>query len=211
MEAEDTLIKYGDWNPVLHPRTGTPPIPGWFAPTDGSGTESSSIRTAQNDDPTQRSDVSSGAGDDWVRLPSGPQRIDELADFVEWIANAKPEDEQAIRAEIKRYFYDVGDQGSANALNSALTALLRPGITAEDRQKLLNSLDVFTRADPPSTLGTREGDALGSIVRGSPTSRGRRDRNRRCAIAEHGNSAGPPAEIISVNNSAPIYPSHSEP
>ena len=82
--------------------------------------------------------------DNWVRLRPGPQRIDELADFIEWIANAKPEDEQAIRAEIKRYFYDVGDQGSAAALNSALTVLLRPGITKEDRQQILDhQLDAF--------------------------------------------------------------------
>ncbi|HLN37806.1 MAG TPA: hypothetical protein VK337_08500 [Xanthobacteraceae bacterium] len=45
MEAADVLIKYardeggGDWNPALHPRTGTPPNPGWFAPTDGGGTQ----------------------------------------------------------------------------------------------------------------------------------------------------------------------------
>lgn len=155
MEAEDVLIKSSVWNPALHPRTGTPPNPGWFAPTDGSGDQSSPFQTAQNDDPTRRSDASQGAGQNWVRLPPGHQRIDELADFVEWMANAKPEDEQAIRAEIKRYFYDAGDQGSANALNSVLTVLLRPGITQEDRQKLLNSLDVFTRADPAEYVQSR--------------------------------------------------------
>jgi len=72
------------------------------------------------------------------------------------MANAKPEDEQTIRAEIKRYFYDVGDQGSAAALNSVLTVLLRPGITKEDRQQLLDhQLDVFTRADPGEYAQTR--------------------------------------------------------
>ena len=116
-----------------------------------------STRTAQNDDPTHRSDASSNAGDNWVRLRPGPQRIDELADFIEWIANAKPEDERAIRAEIKRYFYDVGDQGSAAALNSALTVLLRPGITKEDRQRILDrQLDAFTHADPGEYAQTRE-------------------------------------------------------
>jgi len=157
MEAADVLIKSADWNPALHPRAGTPPNPGWFAPTDGAGSESFSTRTAQNDDPTRRSDASPSAGDGWVRLRPGPQRIDELADFIEWIANAKPEDEQAIRAEIKRYFYDVGDQGSAAALNSALTVLLRPGITKEDRQRILDhQLDVFTRADPGAYAQTRD-------------------------------------------------------
>jgi hypothetical protein len=131
MEAADVLIKSADWNPVLHPRAGTPPNPGWFAPTGSAGSESFSTRTAQSDDPTQRSDASANAGDDRVRLRPGPQRIDELADFIEWIANAKPEDEQAIRAEIKCYFYNVGDQGSAAALNSALTVLLRPAIAGK--------------------------------------------------------------------------------
>jgi hypothetical protein len=157
MEAADILIKSADWNPALHPRAGTPPNPGWFAPTDGASSESFSTRTAQNDDPTHRSDASSSAGNNWVRLRPGPQRIDELADFIEWIANAKPDDEQAIRAEIKRYFYDVGDQGSAAALNSALTVLLRPGITQDDRQRILDhQLDAFTRADPGAYAQTRD-------------------------------------------------------
>jgi hypothetical protein len=157
MEAADILIKSADWNPALHPRAGTPPNPGWFAPTDGAGSESSSTRAAQNDDPTHRLDASQSAGDGWVRLRPGPQRIDELADFIEWIANAKPEDEQAIRAEIKRYFYDVGDQASAAALNSALTVLLRAGITQEDRQRILDrQLDVFTRTDPGAYAQIRD-------------------------------------------------------
>lgn len=37
MEAADILIKAGDWNAALHPRTGVPPNPGWFAATDSSG------------------------------------------------------------------------------------------------------------------------------------------------------------------------------
>lgn len=138
MEAEDRLIKYArdegndpDWDPAKHPRAGTPPNPGWFAPTDGGSDETSPVRTAQNNDSTRHSDASPSARDDWVRLRPGPKRIDELADFIEWIANAKPEDEQAIRAEIKRYFADAGDPGSAAALNSDLTVLLRPGITRE--------------------------------------------------------------------------------
>jgi hypothetical protein len=61
LAAEDSLIKYardesaGDanWNPALHPRTGAPPNPGWFAPTDG---ETSAVRLAANDDPNQGSD-----------------------------------------------------------------------------------------------------------------------------------------------------------
>jgi hypothetical protein len=39
MEAEDRIIRYTDWDPEKHPRTGTPPNPGWFAPTGGAGEE----------------------------------------------------------------------------------------------------------------------------------------------------------------------------
>jgi len=53
MEAEDRLVKFGnaEWDPAEHPRTGTPPNPGWFAPTDGHGEPSggqSRLRVAEN-------------------------------------------------------------------------------------------------------------------------------------------------------------------
>jgi hypothetical protein len=175
MEAMDVLIKYarddggGDsnWNPALHPRTGTAPNPGWFAPTEGAN-ESFSERTAQNDDPTRSSDASQSANDEWVRLPPGPKRIDELADFIEWIANAKPEDEKAIRAEIDRYFKDVGWESAAKDLKSILAVLVRPGITRADRQKYLNRLDGYTRADPAEQarnlgIGTAIAIAAGGV------------------------------------------------
>jgi hypothetical protein len=54
MEAENSLIKYArdgggstDWNPALHPRTGTSPNPGWFAPTDGGSHDSPGVRVAR--------------------------------------------------------------------------------------------------------------------------------------------------------------------
>jgi hypothetical protein len=159
MERTDILLKYardaggGDsnWNPAQHPRTGTPPNPGWFAPTGGSS-ESFSGRTAQNDDPTRRSDASPSSNDDWVRLRPGPKRIDELADFIEWIANAKPEDAPAITAEIDRYFKDVGWEAAAKDLKNMLAVLTKPGITKEDRQQYLNRLDLYTRVDPEEYL-----------------------------------------------------------
>ena len=112
--AEDLLIKYArgeggsDWNPALHPRTGAPPNPGWFAPT-GDGSESSSrVRVVDNQQDSRRSDAVQTVDQEWVRLPPGVY-IDELGDFLEWLANAMPEDERSIRAEIQRYYYDVGD------------------------------------------------------------------------------------------------------
>jgi hypothetical protein len=155
MEAADVLIKYArdeaggsNWNPALHPRAGTPPNPGWFAPTDGTGDESSSVRTAQNDDPNRRSDAAPNETNDWARLPPKNGRIDELADFLEWLANAKPEDAPAIKSEIKRYFEDVGWESAAKDLNRKLAIVLRPGITRDQRQQILKAIDIYSYADP---------------------------------------------------------------
>jgi hypothetical protein len=154
LEAEDRLIKYArgegtdtDWNPALHPRAGAPPNPGWFAPTGGSDNQPLATQTAQNDDPNRMTDAALNAGRNWVRLQPA-KRIDELGDFAEWLANAKPEDEDAIRAEIKRYFDDVGWQSAAHDLNSKLSVVLRPGTTPGIRQKILDSIDLYTRVDP---------------------------------------------------------------
>src|SRR5690349_14464739 len=67
LEAEDQLIKRarirfavksGDWNPALHPRAGTAPNPGWFAPTEGGSSENSSrTRVAENEEPGGRSNL----------------------------------------------------------------------------------------------------------------------------------------------------------
>jgi hypothetical protein len=158
MVAEDALIKYardvgggGDWNPALHPRAGVPPNPGWFAPTDGPQQESSQdetrLRFAENQDGSRRTDAML-PHDDWVRLPPRQDRIDELADFLEWFANAKPEDEKAIRREIKRYFYDVGDRIGGDQLTVALVHVIDPNVDRETRQEILNNLEIYSRSDP---------------------------------------------------------------
>jgi hypothetical protein len=152
MEAADVLTKYardegGDsnWNPALHPRTGTPPNPGWFAPT-GDGGESSRVRTAQNDDSTRLSDASLGVSENRVVLPPG-QGNDELRDLLEWIGNAQPEDKQAIRAEIKRQYYDKGDIAGGDAASAALDNVLGPGIERKDRQKILDALGPYSQSN----------------------------------------------------------------
>ena len=151
MEAADLLTKYardegGDsnWNPALHPRTGTPPNPGWFAPT-GDGGESSPVRTAQNDDSTRLSDASLGVSENRVVLPPG-QGNDELRDLFEWIGNAQPEDKQAIRAEIKRQFYDKGDIAGGDTASAALDNV-GPGIERKDRQKILDALGPYSQSN----------------------------------------------------------------
>ncbi len=160
LEAEDRLIKYAsredaakigdsEWNPALHPRAGTPPNPGWFAPTDGGGSseDSSRMQVAENDHSTQQPDASPEPPDDRVRLPPSDD-IDELHDLIEWIANAKPEDEAAIRAEIKKHFYDVGDIAGGNALNRALSDSLEAGNNKKARQEILDSIADFAKNDP---------------------------------------------------------------
>jgi hypothetical protein len=154
MEATDVLIKYardegtGDgsnWNPVLHPRAGTPPNPGWFAPTGGAD-ESSPVQTAQNDDATQLSDASLSISENRVVLPPG-QGNDELRDLLEWIGNARPEDKQAIRAEIKHQFYDKSDIAGGDAASAALDNVLGPGIERKDRQKILDALGPYSQSN----------------------------------------------------------------
>lgn len=153
MEAMDVFVKYArdeggggsDWNPALHPRTGTPPNPGWFAPTEGSG-ESSPVRTAQNDDTKQRSDASQSIGEDRIILPPA-YRNDELEDLLRWIRNAEPKDAQAIEAEIKRQFYDRGDTTAGNALNAMLHNVLGPEVERKDQQKILDALGPYSQSE----------------------------------------------------------------
>jgi contact-dependent growth inhibition (CDI) system restriction endonuclease-like protein len=154
MIAEDALIKYardegraGDWNPALHPRTGAPPNPGWFAPTGGVSEASSGLRVAENHEVSRDSDVGHISIEERARVPHG-EYIDELADFVEWLVNAKPEDERTIRAEIRRYYYDVGDMTGGHQLNAALSDVLEPGTTLKDRQEILNGIAPYAHSDP---------------------------------------------------------------
>jgi hypothetical protein len=152
MVAEDALIKYardeggGDWNPALHPRTGAPPNAGWFAPTGGGSVDGSLVQVAENQSDVRRSDAVPGDG--WVRLPPREDRIDELADFLEWLANATREDEKAIRREVKRYFYDAGYRIGGDRLTHALSHIMDPGVDRETRQEILNDLEDLSRSDP---------------------------------------------------------------
>ncbi len=89
---------------------------------------------------------------DWVHLPDGGNRNDELADLAEWVANAKPEDETVLRQEIDRYFFgpDSHDVSAGNDFNRALSDALEPGISQLDRQEILAEIDPITRTDPSS-------------------------------------------------------------
>jgi hypothetical protein len=88
-----------------------------------------------------------------VVLPPG-RRHDELADLLEWIANAKPGDEQRIRAEINRHYSDVGDTEGGNALNAALDNMLGMGLGYQARQKILDDIEPYSRTDPDADPST---------------------------------------------------------
>jgi hypothetical protein len=175
LEAEDGLIKYarrrlvaksGDWNPALHPRLGTAPNPGWFAPTDGGSSEGSgAIRVADNNSSPQQSNASPESPDDRVKLPPG-EYIDELQDLVECIGNAKPEDEAAIRAEIKKKYYDVGDTIGGDALNRALSDVLEAGNNKKARQQIIEGYADFAKTDPAEIGFLREIIALPGMLAG---------------------------------------------
>jgi hypothetical protein len=96
---------------------------------------------------TRRSGASPDAVDNRVHLPPA-KRIDELGDFLEWLANAKPEDEQTIRAEINRYWGSVGDMRAVGTLNYMLSQVLKPGTTRNERQQILELIDNYSRYDP---------------------------------------------------------------
>jgi hypothetical protein len=81
----------------------------------------------------------------WVSFPDD-DRIDELGDFLEWIANAKPEEESVIRSEIKRYYYDHGDKEGGDALNQALDEAL-VAIDLAERATILDRYERYTQED----------------------------------------------------------------
>jgi hypothetical protein len=120
------------------------------------------MRLAQNEDRSRATDAATGRADRPAILPPG-QRIDELGDFLEWLANARPDDEKTIRAEIKRYYYDVGDTVGGDALNAALSDVLEPGITQEARQEILNGIAPYANADPTEVAQARA-LAVGGIL-----------------------------------------------
>lgn len=128
----------GGWDPEKHPRAGAGPNPGWFAPTGGNET---------SDESPHATLVSDKPGDDGrLHLPPG-KRNDEIGDLLEWIANAKPEDADAINAEIKRVFYDAGDFNDGAMFHAALAEVLRHPDQAT-RERVLETYEPITHQDP---------------------------------------------------------------
>ena len=105
----------------------------------------------------------------WVSFPEG-DRLDELRFMMECIANAEPEDGPALHADITRLFIDAGDIVGGTFIRRALGEVLMPGTTLADRQRILEELDRFTRADP-AVHGEAMRAAIGAMRPRAPLQR----------------------------------------
>ncbi|HKT20660.1 MAG TPA: hypothetical protein VJR47_21585 [Stellaceae bacterium] len=125
----------GNWDPAKHPRAGTAPNPGWFAPSDGgdAGIEPTLVSDKTDDDGR-------------LHLPPA-ERNDEIGDLLEWIANSKPKDVPAIEGEIRRLFYDKDDALGGSIMQRALADAVRHPDLAS-REKLLEGYEPITHRDP---------------------------------------------------------------
>ena len=146
MEAEDGLVKYArdedggsDWDPALHPRTGTPPNPGWFAPTDGSGEESPRTRTAQNENPTQRALMSRQLR---TTIGSGylPANISTTC-TISWSSSQTPS-----RKMNRRYALRLRDISTMSAIRSGATHSIASSATCSKPATTSNTDRPFSTA-----------------------------------------------------------------
>jgi hypothetical protein len=162
VEAENLLIKLeqrtealarANWDPAKHPRAGTVPNPGWFAPASDASDVTPMPLAAPVGDSGPTGDATPSSDEEHVRLPPG-ERNDEIGDLLEWIANAKPDDVPAISGEISRLFYQYGDFADGAALHQALIeALANPD--RANRQRILDQLEPISHRDPSA-----EGEAI---------------------------------------------------
>ncbi len=116
---------------------------------DGNATHADALQAALDAQP-------------WAGLPPG-NRVDELGDLLEWVANAKPEEAPAIRGEIRRLYYDHGDTTGGNALNLALSDALEATSLAE-RADILERFEPYTREDPAQAATDANGLVSGILL-----------------------------------------------
>jgi hypothetical protein len=123
MRAEDALIKYerGDWDPELHPRTGTAPNPGWFASTnsvapntahDDASDAPPSLRVAANEDDSRRADVLAITDHQQTLQPGNPPDAPaNLADGPGWTnfwSNIWPSVKDWLEEKVPEYDIESG-------------------------------------------------------------------------------------------------------
>ncbi|MDB5361712.1 MAG: hypothetical protein JWO51_3009 [Rhodospirillales bacterium] len=82
-------------------------------------------------------------GEPWASLPPG-ERDADLEGLLEWIANAKPGEVLEIVSEIRRHYYNTGDNEGGDALRRALRKSLKATSMAE-REAILFHYEPYTR------------------------------------------------------------------
>lgn len=82
--------------------------------------------------------------DPWAWLPPG-NRVGELGDLLEWIANAIPEEAEIIEKEIRRLYYNHRDTRRGDALTRALHWGLEAADLTE-RAAILRRFEPYTHA-----------------------------------------------------------------
>ena len=118
-------------------RTGAPPNPAWFAPTGGASHDTPRVRVAENDDPTRRSDASSGAVDNWSHLPPAKRSMNSSIFWTGGQCQAggrtdNPRGNQSLLGERRRY-------AVVGILNYMLSQVLKPGTTGTNGSKYSSS------------------------------------------------------------------------
>jgi len=100
---------------------------------------------------------------DFVHLPDG-DRIDELGDLLETIANARPGEASSVADDIDRQFLQNGDIDGYLKLTGALLDITRKANpTTADRQAILDEYEYLTHTDPRET-GRANIDAAAQLV-----------------------------------------------
>jgi hypothetical protein len=178
LEAEDLLIKRGSagWDESSHPRAGTPPNPGWFAPHPGGQTRTRPTQTAAGGRGGRRPEVNSDPMAEvrlavWDARVALSRRIDPDNPHLTYFANPNsPPSQGALdrldaaieAASIKRVADKVMPNGRpiGRRGDSAKVREVPGGIeAARNLFDYLRVGDSVHRSDPNMTIVRLPGDA----------------------------------------------------
>jgi len=111
-----------------------------MAPTPLSFNEAAAPAGAQSDKEKPK--------DTPVSLPPVQGGHQQQRDLLTRIANATPDQEAKLRAEIRELYYNQGDKRGGEAMDRALSDALDPSIDRAGRQNILDTFEIYTHQDP---------------------------------------------------------------
>jgi len=114
------------------PNVGVAPTPMSFDDPKGSPPQGS----ARSDENTP------------VALPAVEGGHQQQRDLLTRLANATPDQEASLRAEIREVYYNQGDKRGGEAMDRALSDALDPSIDRAGRQNILDTFEIYTHQDP---------------------------------------------------------------